>query len=304
VQLSGNPLPVKQREFLESGNPLGFNKTAYQKDILNHIEKSVRYLHHILKNAYNLKKDDLYNSLNSQTLTEILESLLTDFEQKGRYKNEKFDFRTVELARTLFHISAIFLIKSPLWNNKKFVQTDIDRLSYYFEALADSALDKESYYIIKEDDERKMQEKLEKLREKEEFIKEKGEWHIYNNQYQKCQDKLNAWNNRKVVFESIEDKTNTIKKEIEILKELIDGIKKAIMEIQSKRENSLKEIKENRDKIYEKLSHKYDHLKNFFCSYNKLGPFEWEKNPYLVDEKIQPQMFFPNYDSQIFQANY
>lgn len=276
MHLSGNPLSKQQKAFLESENPLGYNKTAYQKDILNHIEKSVRYLHHILKNAYNLKKDDLYNSLNSQTLTEILESLLTDFEQKGRYKNEKFDFRTVELARTLFHISAIFLIKSPLWDNKKFVQTDIDRLSYYFEALADSALDKQSYQTVKEDDERKMKEELEKLRVKEEFIKEKGEWHIYNNQYQKCQDKLIVWNNKMVTSKS--------KKEIKILKELINGIKKAIMEIQSKRENSLKEIKEKRYKINEKLSHKYDHLKNFFCSYNKLGPFEWEKNPYLVDE--------------------
>ncbi len=130
-----------------------------------------------------------------------------------------------------------------------------------------------------------MKEELEKLREKEEFIKNKGEWHIYDNQYEKTNTKLIAWNNRKANFEAIEDKTNVIRKEIEILKELMDGIKKAIMEIQSKRENSLKEIKENRYKINEKLSHKYDHLKNFFCSKNKLGPFEYEENPYLVDEK-------------------
>ena len=121
MHLSGNPLSIQQKAFLKSENPLGYNKTAYQKNILNHIEKSVKYLHHILKNAYNLKKEDLYNTLNSQTLTEILESLLTDFEQKGRYKNEKFDFRTVELARTLFHISTIFLIKSQLCSNKQFV---------------------------------------------------------------------------------------------------------------------------------------------------------------------------------------
>jgi len=42
-----NPLSKQQKAFLKSENLLGYNKTAYQKDILNHIEE--------------IDKDDLEN---------------------------------------------------------------------------------------------------------------------------------------------------------------------------------------------------------------------------------------------------
>lgn len=270
MDLSINPLSKQQKAFLESKNLLGFNKSQYQDDITERLDKSLRYLYHIIDNPSNLKKLDLYDKLNAQTLEEIIGNLLLDFDSKSR-RPKKYDFRTVELARTLFHISTTYLIKSPLWNNKKFVQTDIERLSYYFEALAESALDKESHEKIKEDEERKMMEDLEKIRREEEFIKydPKGEWCILNKQYEDCQKKQNSWNQRIAISES--------KEEIEIINGLLEGIKKTIYKVQDQREASLNDVNERRDKIIEVLSHKYEHLINFFCLYDRLSSFDHEK---------------------------
>jgi len=275
MNLSRNPLSKQQKAFLESEKSLGFNKPQYQDDITDRLDKSIRYLYHIIKNPSNLKKLDLYDRLNAQTLNEIIGNMLLDFESKSSYRPEKYDFRTVELARTLFHISTIYLIKSPLWNNKKFVQTDIERLSYYFEALAESDLDKESHEKIKEDEERKMTEDLEKIRHEIEFINHdpKGEWCIFNKQYEKCQDKKKSWNQRIAISKS--------KKEIEIINGLLEGINETIYKVQDQREASLNDVNERRNKIIEVLSQKYNHLNPFHCPYDKLSPFEWVKNPHL-----------------------
>jgi len=278
VNISENPLSKQQKVFLESENPKGFNKSAYQSEIMLHLEKSLRYLYHITKNPSNLKKLDLYDILNSLTLNDIIRQLLLDFEQKTAYRPEKYDFRTVELARTLFHISTNYLIKSPLWNNKDFVKTDIQRLSYYFQVLAESALDKVSHELIKENDERKMLEDLEKIKKEEEYIKynHEGKWYIFNKQYEKCNQKLVNYNSRITVLDAIKKKNKKIKDEIEIIKALLEGLQKVIYKVQDLRESSLKDVTERRNDIVEKLSHKFEHLKGVYCPYDRLGPFEYE----------------------------
>ncbi|MEX0764732.1 MAG: hypothetical protein WD033_06170 [Nitrosopumilaceae archaeon] len=282
MELSRNPLSKQQKAFLESKNPLGFNKSQYQGDILNHVDNSIRYLHHILKHPYNLKKCDIYDRLNALTLVEVIKNSLTDLEQKSLYRSEKYDFRTVELARMLFEISTIYLIKSPLWNNKQFVQTDIDRLSYYFEALADYALDKESRESFKEEKERKLKEELEEIRQKEKFIKynPEGEWCIFNKQYEKCLKKQNDYNTRLEFLDS-QKKDLKVKKEIKILKDLSEGLKKAIYDIQNHREKSLKDITKERDQISKELSQKFEHFEPFYCPYDRLAPFEYKNNIHL-----------------------
>ena len=170
MNLSWNPLSKQHKSFLESENPLGYAKPQLQTAIRDHLDKSIRYLYYILEHPQNLRKADLYDRLNALTLTDILKNMLSDFEQRTSYKKEKYDFRTVELARTLFHISANYLLNSPLWNNKEFVKTDIDRLSYYYQALADGQLDKESHTLFTEKDERTMYEELDMLVQEENKI--------------------------------------------------------------------------------------------------------------------------------------
>lgn len=301
MELSENPLPKQQKAFLESEEALGYHKPQYQKDILKHIDKSVKYLYHILKEPHNLKKSDLYDRLNAQTLVDIVEYLLSDFDQKSGYRPEKYDFRTVELSRMLFHATTIYLIKSPIWNDKKFVQSDIDRLSYYFEALAESVLDKQSHVIIKEDEERKMRGELEKIRKEEEFIKNnpEGGWYQYNKQYEKVAHNLEEFNRRDGILQTKKDeigKNNDIEQtikqstitnienELNTIHSLQKGEVAHIHRVQEKKEESLIDVRKRHDEIIEELLKKYNHLKSFFCLQNRLAPFEYEKNQHLPDK--------------------
>ncbi len=107
MDLSVNPLPEKQKKFLESGSGLfkkNFNKSQYRKDIVDHLDNSIRYFYHILPNSHLLKKEDIYDKINAQTLNEILENSLKQMHKQGYEKSFQYDFRTVELARSLFEI--------------------------------------------------------------------------------------------------------------------------------------------------------------------------------------------------------
>ena len=291
VHLSGNPLSKQQKVFLKSENLKGFNKSQFQDDILNHVDKSMRYLYQVLKHPHNLKKTDLYDKLNALTLADILKNMLLDFEQKTSYKNEKYDFRTVELARTLFHISTNYLLNSPLWNNKEFVKTDIERLSYYYQALADGQLDKEAHELIDEVDERKMNEDLEKIKQDEEIIRSgpDGEWYIFNKQHEACSKKQIDWINKIAILKSQKNQTKEINEEIKLLESLLEERLSAIYKIQDSRESSLKDVKEKRNEIIDKLSHKYDHLSNVYCEYDRLTPFNYKLNPHFPEEHPKNQ---------------
>lgn len=286
MNLSWNPLSTQHKSFLESENSLGYAKPQLQTAIREHLDKSIRYLYHILEHPQNLRKSDLYDRLNALTLTDILRNMLFDFEQKTSYKKEKYDFRTVELARTLFHISANYLLNSPLWNNKEFVKTDIDRLSYYYQALADGQLDKESHTLITEKDERKMYEELDMMIQEENKIKYSpdGEWYILNKQYNACNKKQNDLNSQIEILKSQKKQTKKIIEEKKLLGSLLEEAKKAIYKIQDNRSLSLKNNHEKRDKIRDKLSHKYDHLSNVYCVYDILTPFNSKSNPHNPKE--------------------
>ena len=285
VYLSGNPLSKQQKAFLESEKAIGFNKSQFQEDILNHVDKSIRYLHHILEHPHNLKIAELYDRFNALTLTDILKNMLMDFKQKTSYKNEKYDFRTAELARIMFHISTNYLLNSPLWNNKEFVKTDIDRLSYYYQALSDGQLDKESHVLVSENDERKIKEDLEEIKQEEQRIRfsEDGEWNIFNKQYDACNKKQNEWSNKVAGLKSQKKSTKKIKDEIKLLASLLEEAKKAIYLIKDKSEKRLKGVKEKHDKIQDKLNHKYDHLSNVYCEYDRLDAFQWKTNPHFPE---------------------
>jgi len=291
MNLSWNPLSIQHKSFLESENPLGYAKPQLQTAIREHLDKSIRYLYHILEHPQNLRKADLYDRLNALTLKDILKNMLFDFEQKTSYKKEKYDFRTVELARTLFHISTNYLLNSPLWNNKEFVKTDIDRLSYYYQALADGQLDKESHTLITEKDERTMYEELDMIIQEENKIKSSpdGEWYILNKQYDACNKKQNDWNSKIEILKSQKKQTKKIKEEKKLLESLLEEAKKAIYKIQDNRSFSLKNTQEKRDKIRDKLSHKYDHLSNVYCVYEKLNPFNSKLNPHFPEEHPKNQ---------------
>ncbi len=285
VYLSENPLSKRQKAFLESEKAIGFNKSQFQEDILEHVDKSMRYLYHILEHPHNLKTDELYDKFNALTLVDILKNMLMDLEQKTSYKNQKYDFRTVELARVMFHISTNYLLNSPLWNNKEFVKTDIDRLSYYYQALADGQLDKVSHELVNEVEERKMNEDLVKIKQEDDKIRydPDGDWYIFNKQYEDCNKKQNDWINKIAILKSQKTQTKKIKDEIKLLESLLEERLRAIYKIQENRESSLKDVKEKRNEIIDKLSHKYDHLSNVYCEYDRLSPFNYKSNPHFPE---------------------
>ena len=159
MHLSENPLSTKQRRFLESRKNLGINKSQYQKDILSHADKSVRYLHHILRYKYNLSEEDLYDIINAQTLQGIIERMLYDKEpnENGFYR---YDFRTIEIARLLFNVIEDYFVKSPYFSENDAIHTDLSRVHHHFKTLAKFGLEKEQHEILDKEEERKAVDEL------------------------------------------------------------------------------------------------------------------------------------------------
>jgi len=143
VELSEILLTVKQLNFLKSEKLVGISSGEYRKNITNHLDKSIRYLHQIMTNPHNLSKKEIYDRINALTLINFIQNSLTDTDQKSDYRSEKYDFRTIEFARMLFLISAKYLMKSPPFVDEEIVKQDIDRVSHHFRILAKSFLEKE-----------------------------------------------------------------------------------------------------------------------------------------------------------------
>ena len=45
------------------------------------------------------------------------------------------------------------------------------------------------------------------------------------------------------------------------------------------------------DEMMNELSHKYDHLSNAYCEYDRLTPFEHKNNPHFPKEHSKNQQF-------------
>ncbi len=265
MNLSVNTLTDGYKNYLESAPSLlekNFNKSQYRKGIVNHIDESIRDLYHILPKAHLLNKEQMYDKINALSLYKIFETMLKDVEQKTDYKTEKYDFRTIELARMLFHISTIYLIKSPLYHHEEIVETDVKRIAYHFRKLAEHALEKESYGTIKEKEQRRLIEELNKIKYDPE-----SKYQKLNRQYGKL----------------AKEKKNTTDKELR------KKLAQQIDEITIKRNQAQKEVEEKEREINKQLSHKHDHLMNVFCPFEKLTPFNGRINPHFPNDHIENQ---------------
>lgn len=253
MNLSIIPLKERTREFLKSENLLGFNKSQYQTEVANRLDKAIRTIFHILKHPYNLKQDDLYDKLNAQTLAAIVEDLLRDVKEKSEYRHEKYDFRTVELARLFFHVSTIYLQKSKLFEKDEFLDEDVRRVANRFYILSRSVFEREQHQGKISQDDEKLQVQLEELK---------------NHEYYK----LDKERSRLIKERKNSNKTDYKK------------ISAKIKAINQKRAKADIDLKKKKSKIYEKLGQKYEHLTPFYCPYDRLGEFEYKDIPHTFSQ--------------------
>ena len=299
VNLSDNPLKPRTVDFLKSDNIKGFNKGEFLSMMRNLLDKSVRNFHHILKFPQNLSNEVIDEKINAQTMHLLLDRALDDFGKS--WSSKRYDFRTVELARLLFHISAKYLQNSPTWKDEKFIEFDIERFGHYFRALSKTELDKNSHVTISEKREHEINMELEKLKEKMKFEKydPKGQWFKNNELYEKLTEKRKDWHNVWASLENQLPKTEPgvelveLKEQVKITKSLEDSITNKILEVQKQREGVTKEIGNKQHKLKKELSHKFDHLLSYYCPLDVLPAFSGRRNSHL-DENDNDQIHYAN----------
>jgi len=292
VKLSDNPLKPRTVEFLKSDNIKGFNKGEYLNGLGNHFERSVRYFHHILKFPQNLTNEVIDDKINAQTFHLFLDRALVDFGKS--WSSKRYDFRTVELARLLFHISANYLKNSPTWKDEKFIESDIERLAYHFRALAKTELDKKSQLTISEEKENKINLELKKLEKKIEFEKNdpKGKWFKQNKLHEELAEKRieyhNTWARLENQLPEAELKKGMelveLKEKVKTAKNLEKSLITEILEVQKQRDETLKNIGDKQSKLHKELSHKFDHLLEYYCPLDVLPAFNGQRNFHLDDD--------------------
>lgn len=280
------------------------NRSQYRTDFVkNHLQKSIRDLFHIMPRSRKLKKEAIYDTFNALTLVDILQNLLLNVEQKSERRTEKYDFRTVELARMFYHVSTNYLMNSPIWKDEENVKNDVNLVASHFRILAKSVLDKDSHGTIKEKDERKITSELDNLKSEPQ------------SEYQKLEQKLKILYEEKKPFRQRLTELDKLKREAETLKKTheleklekelekvrveLKKINEKIDQVTKKRNDALEKINTKENEVKELLSHKYDHLSTFFCPYDKLDSFKnILNNPHLPkDHPASPLdlMFKPYY---------
>lgn len=295
MDLSVNPLPAKQRDFLKSGKTLfskNTNKSQYRTDIVNHLDESIKYLYHILPNSHLLKKDQVYDKINAQTLVFVLQSTLKDIDNENI--SNKFDFRSIEIARMFFEISKQYLEQNPILKirgdlteeTKRSLQTISD--SYYL--LANSALEKEGNKTITIKNEKRMRDSLDRLKKsKEDLVYRDKKYTSLEQEKRKLQDKAGKldqeWTEKNHSIDELVKSANTkairiIQGEMEHLKKREKEINQKVIKIQDKQRKLLKPILEEEDKMWKELSKKYDHLKSYFSLINRLDEFSYAYSPH------------------------
>lgn len=224
-----------------------------KSEVVKRLNDSIVYLHHILQQPYHLR-EEIYDKINAHTLINFLQNSLTDPEQRFEYRSEKYDFRTVELARMLFLISSRYLLKNSRLTDEKVVKDDFERTAYHFRKLSETILEQNADPQIIKDAQQMKNE-------------------LYKSGLEKEYQKLNRQRS-----ELIEQKKEaTFKDDIKKLNQEIDKVTKEsnyFMEKINKKEYAIKQT----------LSHKYDHLKRYYCPIDCFESFIGEKNPYLDDD--------------------
>lgn len=300
MDLSVNPLPDKQRNFLKSGGGLfskNINKSQYRTDIVNHLDESIKYLYHILPNSHLLKKDQVYDKINAQTLDFALQNTLKDIDNENI--SNKFDFRTIEIARMFFEISKQYLEQNPILKirgdlteeTKRSLQSISD--SYYL--LANTALEKEGNKTITIKNEKRMRDSLERLKKsKEDLVYRDKKYTNLEQEKRKLQDKASKldqeWTEKSRSIDELVKSANTkaikiIQGEMEYLKEREKEINQKVIKIQDKQRKLLKPILEEVDKIWKELGRKYNHLEPYFSLKNSLSEFTYTYSPHKPEKE-------------------
>lgn len=263
LNLSENPLTPRMKNFLKSENLKGFNKTQYQDDIEGKIDPSLRYLFHILKKPYNLREEKIYDKLNAQTLSRIFQNLLIDTQERSDYRHKKYDFRTVELTRLMFHISTEYLMQAQIFNNSKFLDEEIEKVAERFFILSRSVFEKEKYSgKVSEKKEKDIQEKFKEL--------ENHEYYILSNERNELIKK--------------KESSKSCNKQLEL--------KKQINEITKKRQKAEKDLRNEKEELYKELEDQYLHLQGYFCNRNKLSEFEHKETPHIFTQNEDENSYY------------
>lgn len=253
------------KKFLKSGDLKGFNKGQYQKDIEKKLDPSLRYMFHILNHPYNLRKEELYDRLNAQTLSKIFQNLLTNFEQKSEHRHEKYDFRTVELARLMFQVSAEYLSKAKMFEDSKFLPDEIERVAERFFQLSKSIFENEKYLgEISKEKEIELQEKLEQLKQHE---------------YYKLSEKRNK------LIQELEEKHSKYRKPQPKIKKQIDTITK-------QRNKAEIDLKKKKQLIHNELKKQCAHLEAYFCGRKPLKEFKYVDTPHIFTRDTEGNPFY------------
>lgn len=160
-----NPVSKGKRKFLSSENGKGFNKSRDQKELAKYLGDSLRYIFHIMSEPHNLKKQQIHQIFNSNTISNILVNLLLQIDEQHRnYASYEYDFRTSELARSIFLVSVTYLLKSKQFQDDPYVKENIKRISQDFKILSRSLLEKEDDTLtFSKERQREFQEEIWKL---------------------------------------------------------------------------------------------------------------------------------------------
>ena len=166
IRLERYPFSIgnTHRQFLQKEDHRGLtNPSDTRNSIMSNLGKSMRYIHEIMKDTKNLKKDEIYEIFNAQNLESFLVNLLKDSQYNTTKQNEdkiskKYDFRTSEIARVMLELSLDYLINSPLYSEIHSVKEVSGTLSRDFKTLSRSLLNKEDKYktISKEQQEKSL----------------------------------------------------------------------------------------------------------------------------------------------------
>jgi len=251
VKLYENPLRDRHRKMLKS-EKLGRAGEA-KKEVAGHLDKSIRYLHHILQNPHHLK-DVIYDKVNALTLAEILQNSLRVRKSKsgGSYV---YDFRTAELVRLLFEIVADYLKQNPYLkvddDLPRNVQNSLSDVSDFSKMLSNDVLQREHDEPI----------------DKEEIIL-RGQLHGLEETYLELDTK---WNNLVNERDRMDDKNSRqmLSKKIDVVawqRNVVTGL-----------------LNQCKIKLSKKNLQKYNHPDKVYCEINRLNDFIISHNPHLED---------------------
>jgi len=110
-----------------------FNKSDTKASIINYLQTSVLYLHHLLQDSERLAEkkgmQKLVDIINAQSFDFLIENTLQEFDKPQELKQFKHDFKTTELGRTYASIGLDFLRDTT--KNEKIHQSIDTVLQFY-----------------------------------------------------------------------------------------------------------------------------------------------------------------------------